>query len=376
MTQESRGWGPGAWLLGLAGVLVLLAAVWRVLPMLDSSSGAIGDGVEVASYGFDLGNALVPPERIVASGFPRDGVPALSNPALMPGREVEEFSRSRRGKYIVPDDRVVGVAFGGEARAYPLRVLNWHEVLNDVVGGVPLAVTFHPLCDSVVVFDRRVAQRTIEFGVSGLLYNSNLLMYDRGAGADEAPSLWSQLQARAIAGPAADRGDELKILPASIMRWRDWLERHPETTVPAVELDRLRKYQRNPCGNYLTTGTLRFPVDPLPPAEGPALMERVVVFEDAAGSRRVVPLGEFEGTRQLAPGLALRAEAEPPPSILAEESSASRPLLTLWFAWFATHPDSALDGLQSTQGQTGSSIAWAKQGAPAAARAAPAESVP
>ena len=107
------------------------------------------------------------------------------------------------GRFLVPGDLVIGLSLHGEARAYPLEILALHEVCNDTLGGEPILVTYQPLCDSAVVFERRVDGHTREFGVSGLLYNSNLLMYDRHPEQPQDESLWSQLQFRALAGPAA-----------------------------------------------------------------------------------------------------------------------------------------------------------------------------
>jgi hypothetical protein len=168
----------------------------------------VGGGNDPAAYGFDLAN-LAPEARttLVGSGNPRDFLTAYDMPATIPGTEMVRFNGERRSKYVVTADRVAGVVVNGAARAYPLAVLNGHEVVNDVLGGVPIAVTFSPLTDSVVVFDRRVGGEERLFRVSGLLWNSNLVMYDvpadpaRRAGA--VASLWSQLGMRAIAGPAA-----------------------------------------------------------------------------------------------------------------------------------------------------------------------------
>ena len=108
---------------------------------------------------------------------------------------------------------------GGIARAYPLRLLNWHEVINDTLGGQPVAITYSPLCDSSVGFRRMVADKVQEFGVSGLLLNSNLIMYNRQSGAADE-SLWSQLQCRAIAGPAAASQQTLEVLPIAVVSWQ------------------------------------------------------------------------------------------------------------------------------------------------------------
>ncbi|GAF92675.1 unnamed protein product, partial [marine sediment metagenome] len=120
--------------------------------------------------GFDLSNSVLPRKLIRRGGPSRDGIPALVDPPVVNASQVG---------YLRPFDRVAGVVVEGVARAYPLRILNYHEVVNDRVGRTSLAVTYCPLCDSVVVFDRRTDRGELQFGVSGLLYNSNVLLYDR-----------------------------------------------------------------------------------------------------------------------------------------------------------------------------------------------------
>ena len=213
MTQRPRqlDWRSGGWLLLLMAILVLAVVAWRVVPLLGTSSRAIGDGLHVESYGFSMAGLNVPRELVVAAGFPKDGMPALVDPAAMPGTGVVPLNESRRGKYVVTSDRVVGVILGGEARAYPVRLLNWHEVINDTLGGIPIAVTYHPLCDSVVVFDRRVDGETLEFGVSGLLFNSNQLLFDRRVDPTE----------EGVMGPTEEGGMRLHPDTEAALRNRD-----------------------------------------------------------------------------------------------------------------------------------------------------------
>jgi hypothetical protein len=160
--------------------------------------------------------------------------------------------------YLNPADIVVGVSLGGESRAYPLRILVWHENVNDTLGGVPVAVSYCPLCRSTLVFDRRVGGSVREFGISGLLWNSNVLLYDRredGAG----ESLWSQVHMKAVTGPAACEGLELKLLPSELTSWRDWQARHPKTTVMSRQTGHLRKYDVSPYRAYFSNDRLMFP---------------------------------------------------------------------------------------------------------------------
>jgi len=340
-------WGSGGWLLLLTVGLVLVVVAWRVLPLLGTSSRAIGDGQHVESYGFSMAGLNVPRDLLAAAGFPKDGMPALVDPGAMPGSGVVPLNESRRGKYIVTTDRIVGVVLGGEARAYPVRLLNWHEVINDTLGGIPIAVTYHPLCDSVVVFDRRIGDEVLEFGISGLLFNSNQLLFDRRDDPAEE-SLWSQLLARAVAGPAAQDRLTLDILPSSVARWDRWLELYPETTVIDPDPDLVKRYERDPYGNYYLTGQPRFPVDPLPPEGDGKLMQPVVVVENAEG-QWVHALTEQSASTgawsEPLPGVRFLAETDGvTTTFVLEAEPGTRVFHSLWFAWYAHHPETPFPG--------------------------------
>jgi hypothetical protein len=169
------------------------------------------------------------PRSELVRGAPRDAIPAITDPVFAADWS-DIYERSEQYNPILPEgmelrdeDIVVGVTRGGEARAYPLKILNWHEIVNDELDG-PLLVTYCPLCGSGVTAERRVAGEVTEFGVSGFLFNSDLVMYD-----DLTGSLWSQIMATAINGERT--GDTLSLLPSSFTTWGDWQSQYPETTV-------------------------------------------------------------------------------------------------------------------------------------------------
>ena len=274
----------GGWVLLLALLAALATAAYLALPgLLSSESQRLGDGDDPTTYGFDLSDLRVPRDLLVASGLPRDGLVALESPAVWSADQVEAWNEENRGKYLVDADRVIGIVIGDEARAYPLRVLNWHEIANDTLSGRPIAVTYNPLADSAVVFDRRLGDEVVSFGHSGLLYNSNLLLYDRRPD-PKASTLWSQLLAKGIAGP--DAGQALGVLPASVCRWGNWREAHPETTVIEPEPRWMKKYKRAPYTNYFGSDNLRFPVQPLPD-DGRPLKEPVLALRYAGETELV-----------------------------------------------------------------------------------------
>jgi hypothetical protein len=332
-------------------VVVAAVIIAMALRAPDHATAPIGDGRSVSSYGFDLSTCLVDEELIVAAGFPRDGLLALDEPGLMPADEVERRNAEGRGKFLVASDRVVGVAIAGDARAYPLRLLRWHEVVNDTVGGVPVLISYNPLCDAVVVAERTVDEQTLEIGISGLLYNSNLLLYDRADSAS-ASSLWSQLMGRAVAGPAAARQQRLTLLPAVLTSWGDWIDQHPETRV-LEPLERLKSlYKRDPYHSYFGSDLLRFPVAPLPSSGDLALKERVTIVSvgdvdvpfaltrlaTAAGTSR----GEWQSEIAGVP-ITIRFDSEL--GIAEAQAPNGVPLgvrHAFWFAWYAMHPESGM----------------------------------
>jgi len=172
--------------------------------------------------------------EIVSGGQPPDGIPALDAP---------RFQRTADVRWVDDTEQVLVVEVGGEARAYPIQVLTHHEIVNDTVGGVPVAVTYCPLCASGVAFDRRAGERVLSFGTSGMLYRSDLVMYDR-----QTESLWPQIAGTAVAGVLT--GTELTVLPASLVSWEQWRGAHPEGWVLSRQTGFVREYGSNPYYQY------------------------------------------------------------------------------------------------------------------------------
>jgi len=339
------------WWVAVAGGAVAVALLMLALrASAPEHANALGDGRSVASYGFDLTTSLVPRDRIAAAGMPRDGLLALDEPATLTVAEVEARNHEGRGKFLLPHDRVLGVEVAGEARAYPLRLLRWHEVVNDRIGGRAILVSYNPLCDSAVVSDRLLGGETLAFGVSGLVANSNMLLYDRRS-KPESCSLWSQLEARAVAGPAAADASRLEVLPAAIATWEQWLERHPGTRVLAP-VDRMRTlYKRDPYHSYFGSDVLRFPVEPLPPTGELALKDRVLIVT-VDGTDTVFALRRIAHSAGAASGawdttvsgipLRVRFDLDAGAAVVEPAADPGAGFATrqcFWFAWYAAHPD-------------------------------------
>ncbi len=264
------------WVLAGSGVLVA-AVLGFALFGIFKGERRVGDGRDITTYGFDLSNLATPPGALVATGNPRDFLTPLDAPVIAEGSSIAPRNERERNKYSVREDRVIGLIVNGEARAYPLPLMNVHEIVHDELGGVPIAVTYSPLCDSAVVFDRRLGGATLSFGVSGLLLNNNLVFYDRATGpAPHTPSLWSQLAMGPIAGPALARGDRLTPLPGVLIStWSSWLFEHPDTTIAMPAETDWRKMKETDYRRYWHAGEPTYPVVAL--AEPPA-MERSVPF--------------------------------------------------------------------------------------------------
>jgi len=180
---------------------------------------------------WDVTRHVIALNEIQSGGPPKNGIPALDRPAFV---SVSEADRT-----LKPQDMVLGTEFSGVSKAYPVPILNWHEVVNDDVGEQPVIISWCPLCGSALVFDPRVNGHRYVFGVSGLLYHENLLLFDQ-----ETESLWSQLRGQAVAGPLA--GADLRLLPASVATWQSWKAEHPQTLVLSFQTGYKRDYGRDP----------------------------------------------------------------------------------------------------------------------------------
>ena len=288
-----------------------------------------GAGAEEAPTlnGFALGDAVVPVEEILSGGPPRDGIPALDHPASVPASAAPWHD----------GETVIGVQLANEARAYPIAILNWHELVNDTLGGREILISYCPLCGTGIAFDRRVGGRARTFGVSGLLYRSDLLLYDR-----ETESLWSQIGSQAVAGP--ESGARLRVLRSQLTSWARWKQAHPGTTVLDIDTGHRRDYERSPYGDYAVSERLYFPV-PLDQRFHPKMPTLGVRTPDGAAraytAAELVNAGGLVEERFEGRPIVVRYDAEAqvfdfeaPPEFEVIEG--------YWFAWSAFHPETTV----------------------------------
>ncbi len=243
----------------VAAVAVAGYAVSQVLsPSADVSSSNAG-----ARFPWEISpppRSLVPLEEIRSGGPPPDGIPPIDDPKFVSVRSADGWLSER--------EPVLSLVHNGEARAYPLQILTWHEIVNDSVAGDPITITFCPLCNSGIAFDRRVKDDVLDFGTSGRLYRSNLVMYDR-----QTKSLWIQFIGRAVAGPFM--GEELRKIPVQMVSWAEMKRSHPDARILSRDTGNRRDYGSNPYAGYDEIGASPFLFDGK--ADGRlAAMERVV----------------------------------------------------------------------------------------------------
>ena len=226
------------------GSLILLAVILSACGAAASTPAPVSDALlpvedpppgSERPFSTDFSRHSVPYSEILSGGPPKDGIPAIDEPQSVTVGEADDW--------LEPQEPVVLVQIGDDARAYPVQILMWHEIVNDTVGEVPLTVTFCPLCNTAIAFERTFDGRVLDFGTTGRLRNSNLIMYDR-----QTETWWQQATGEGIVGEFTGR--QLAFVPASIISWADFKAAHPEGTVLSRETGYRRDYGRNPYAGY------------------------------------------------------------------------------------------------------------------------------
>lgn len=280
--------------------------------------------------GFALQETLIDSAEILPGGPGRDGIASIDRPRFHSAAQTR----------LADGERVLGIEHRGQARAYPVAVLERHEIVNDRIGGQPVVVSFCPLCGTGLAFHAEADGQALQFGVSGLLYRSNLLLYDRAT-----ESLWTQMGGRAVSGPL--RGQRLAPLPVRHTSWGDWRARHPDSTVlraPALTAVRLRG--ASPYAGYAQSPDLWQPVG-LPDRRLP-LKELVigVVLDGQAKAWALRALATLPAPlHDRVGGHAVSVHYDAGSDSAEVRSADGHPLATTrgyWFAWAAFHPDTQL----------------------------------
>lgn len=288
---------------------------------------------EPPSYfnGFDVENGLIDPVEIDHRGPGRDGIPSLDAPLFHAGAE-------RDGK-ISASDRVMGVHYNGVSKAYPIEILDHHEIVNDMFGDTPMTVTFCPLCGTGMVFYAEVDGQVLNFGVSGLIYNSDLMLYDRNT-----MSLWSQLMKTAVTGPL--KGSKLIQVPAQYTTWAGWQRQYPDSLLLSRETGHMRDYDLVMYEEYRRLPMVLFPTghqDWRIPAK------TWVVGIDLDGAALALPfeqLDQLQAPLEIAVGdsqVTVQWDRDASVARVFDSQGKELPATAgYWFAWVAFHPETAL----------------------------------
>ena len=315
-------------------------AMGLVLALIAGPAVADPDAWKYAWPDTDFTKSSVTFKSIMSGGPPKDGIPAIDRPTFAPVASIE---------HLADTEPVIGVSISGDQRAYPLQILMWHEIVNDVVGGVPVSVTFCPLCNTAVVFDRRVDGRVLDFGTTGKLRYSDLVMYDR-----QTESWWQQFLGEAIVGELT--GTVLEVVPARIESFARFRARAPDGQVLVPNSPDMRRYGANPYRGYDTSTRPRFYLGELP--TGIAPLARVVTIEKQAWSLDLVRargrmrvLGDviitWEPGQNSALGAAVIADARDVGNVVVQRETADGLVdmpyrVDFAFAFQAFHPEAPI----------------------------------
>lgn len=286
------------------------------------------------TFGISTQAQIDAPVNEVYQGCPkRDCIPSIDAPNFVSVAEASQLD---------DEDLVLGLDYAGIKRAYPAFILNHHEVVNDSLNGVPIAITFCPLCGSGVAFQRELDGETVTFGVSGLLHNSDLILYDRAT-----ESLWQQITGVAIAGPK--RGQALTAVPLTMTTWREWRIAHADSMV-LTGASQMSYDDKNPYGDYDESERLMFPANssaarilhPKQVVYGIRLAEGAV----AVTERALKDNAEIE-MKAGAVTLAWRREADGGVVVRrADNGEVLLPHRMFWFAWYSFNTDTALKDIE------------------------------
>ena len=269
----------------------------------------------------------VPFDSLMQACPARDCIPSIDQPVFVATAEVD---------YLRDDDLVMTLTHNGITRAYPTRILDHHEIVNDMFGPDPVAITYCPLCGSGLAFDRKQGEIVLDFGVSSLLHNSDLVMYDR-----QTESLWQQITGEAFAGKS--RGSQLKTLPLSMITWENWRQQYPHAEVLSIEEIQSDRYQKDAYGDYAENEKLYMPVS----ATDARLHPKRVIYGMEIGDRALALdsewlhkqgswSNEYDGKELV---ITLEESGEISATLGAEQITIHR---MYWFAWYSFHPKTAL----------------------------------
>lgn len=273
---------------------------------------------------------IVHPNKLLSGGPSKDGIPSIDDPEFITIEEADEF--------LDDDELVLALDFNGKQRAYPFQILVWHEIVNDKINGKPVLVTYCPLCGTGIVFERLVNEEEIEFGVSGKLYNSNLVMYDR-----KTDSYWYQVTGQAIIGEFT--GTKLKVIDSEVIQWKNFKQAFPNADVLSRDTGYTRSYGADPYEDYYASSRIIFSVE----NQDQRLHTKAIVYGiEINGKVKAYPedvINKREKVTDNFNGVKIeynRDENDAVTFINLDTSKNIIPIRSFWFAWVAAYPDTEL----------------------------------
>jgi hypothetical protein len=281
------------------------------------------------TFGFDQSTKKTVALADLQQGCPaRDCIPSIDAPQYLTAEDAE----------LSDDDIVVTLSYEGQYRAYPTRILDHHEIVNDTIAGTPLAITWCPLCGSAVGIHRQVGGQVTEFGVSGVLYNSDLVLYDRAT-----ETLWDQIEAKGIVGPMT--GERLHLIPVSMTHWGRWRQAHPDTLVLSSDTGFEEDYSTDHYAEYRDSTRLFMPISnsddrmhPKTVVYGFELESGSIAFDAALLEENLSYSHDLNGEAwELQAGKDGAVTLRGP-----DQESVYAPIRLFWFAWYTFHPQTEL----------------------------------
>ena len=300
-------------------ITILLTSAWA------SAQRTFDHDILAETFGFDETTRKTVSLDDLKQGCPaRDCFPSLDSP---------NFVAAGEASHVADDAVVIAISYGGEHRAYPARILDHHEIVNDTIGGDPIAVTWCPLCGSATGIRRDVGGEVTEFGVSGVLYNSDLVLYDRAT-----ETLWDQIEAKGIVGPLT--GESLELVPVTMTRWSRWRAAHPDTLVLSTDTGFSRDYSVDRYSKYRGSNNLMFGVS----LDDDRLHPKTVVFGFNVDGKPVAfteSLLQEHGTYKHGPDTAVTLHDDGTVTMRRRDSN-YEPIRLYWFAWYTFNPQTEL----------------------------------
>jgi hypothetical protein len=284
-------------------------------------------GIKVTERGVKY---IVDPNKILSGGPPKDGIPSIDNPKYVSVEEADEW--------IQDNELVLAIIYKGVKRVYPLQILVWHEIVNDKIVDDPVLITYCPLCGSGIAYERKINGEEVEFGTSGKLYNSNLVMYDR-----KTNSYWTQIDGLAIVGELT--GTKLTPISIDTVVWRDWKAAHSDSEVLSQDTGFVRPYGTDPYGSYYEDSFVWFPVE----AEDTRIHPKTVIFgievDGAYKAYKEDDLKELGTIDDVVNGVRINVERDDAGVVTITNLDTGDEIVKerdFWFAWYAFHPDTDL----------------------------------